>query len=88
MCNPGGAAALLDIQDDMKRLYPGVSLNDFERQVGRQLGVVRISLGLASNFRDVWRVVEFSRRLACDRTRAELWAQWTESEGVEIGQAI
>jgi hypothetical protein len=50
MCNPGGAAAILDIKDEMQQLYPGVTLTDFEEKMGRELGVVRISLGLASNF--------------------------------------
>ena len=39
MCNPGGAAALLDVRDDMCLLYPGVTMRDFEQQVGRELGV-------------------------------------------------
>ncbi|KAF7362495.1 Molybdenum cofactor sulfurase [Mycena venus] len=47
MCNPGGAAAVLGIQEEMKRLYEGITLQDFERAVGHELGVVRISLGLA-----------------------------------------
>ncbi|KAJ8495911.1 hypothetical protein ONZ45_g12658 [Pleurotus djamor] len=80
MCNPGGAAAILDIQDDMKQLYPGVTLKDFEHHVGRELGVVRISLGLASNFQDVWRVLKFASAIATESSRQELWAQWQKSK--------
>jgi len=85
MCNPGGAAALLGIQDQMEGLYPGVTLKDFECVVGHELGVVRISLGLASNFRDVWKVVTFASSLADNRTRQALWDAWTN---VPIGQAM
>jgi selenocysteine lyase/cysteine desulfurase len=87
MCNPGGAAAILGIQDDMERLYAGVRLKDFETMVGRELGVVRISLGLASSFQDVWKVIRFAATIATERSRQELWDRWMEASGT-IGQAI
>ncbi|KAF9012595.1 pyridoxal phosphate-dependent transferase [Cyathus striatus] len=83
MCNPGGAASLLGIEEDMKRLYPGVTLVDFENVVGRELGVVRISLGLASNFQDVWRVIEFASSIAREETRRSLWDLWVEASGAK-----
>lgn len=86
MCNPGGAAAILGIQDDMQRLYEGVTLKDFERAVGHELGVVRISLGLASNFQDVWTVVRFAGLMAAEKTRTVLWDHYMDASG--IGQAI
>ncbi len=79
MCNPGGAAALLGIEDDMAKLYPGVTMKDFQRHVGRELGVVRVSLGLASDFQDVWRLLQFANRVACSSTRLEMWAHWVEA---------
>ncbi|KAF9450104.1 PLP-dependent transferase [Macrolepiota fuliginosa MF-IS2] len=79
VCNPGGAAAILGIEEDMRQLYPGVTLKDFERHMGRELGVVRISLGLASNFQDVWRVLEFVSLIGKEAVRQSLWAQWKES---------
>ncbi|KAG1836806.1 PLP-dependent transferase [Suillus subalutaceus] len=85
MCNPGGAASLLGIQNQMERLYPGVTLKDFGQVVGRELGVVRISLGLASNFQDAWKIVMFASSLADSRTRQALWDTWTN---VPIGQAM
>ena len=85
MCNPGGAAAILGIKDEMQQLYPGVTLADFEGKMGRELGVVRISLGLASNFQDVRRVIEFATSLSQERIRSELWNQWIESR---VGQAM
>jgi len=88
MCNPGGAAALLGIQEDMKRLYEGITLQDFECAVGHELGVVRISLGLASNFQDAWTVVRFAELIAAERTRNILWGHYMNDSGIEIGQAI
>ncbi|KAF5375502.1 hypothetical protein D9615_009186 [Tricholomella constricta] len=88
MCNPGAAAAILGIQGDMEKLCPGVTLKDFENIVGRELGVVRISLGLASNFQDVWKVVRFAALIGNEKSRQVLWDRWTESKGANVGQAI
>jgi molybdenum cofactor sulfurtransferase len=84
MCNPGAAAALLGITDDMRKLYPGVTLKDFECYVGRELGVVRISLGLASNFEDVWKVIRFASMMGIKDVRQALWKRWTDSIGVGV----
>ena len=81
MCNPGGAAALLGISEAMANLQAGTTLSGFEKIVGRELGVVRISLGLASNFQDVWRVVQFATMLGRERERTALWQQWLDSLG-------
>jgi len=68
MCNPGGAAALLQLRALMATLGDGlvaggrVTLCGLEAREGRELGVVRVSLGLASNFEDVWRVLRFVDR--------------------------
>ncbi|KAF8963609.1 pyridoxal phosphate-dependent transferase [Flammula alnicola] len=88
MCNPGGAAAILGIEEEMRHLYPGVTLTDFEERMGRELGVVRISLGLASNFQDVWRVIKFASSIGQEHSRKALWIQWMESQRSEIGQAM
>lgn len=79
VCNPGGAAAILGIEDDMDRLVAGVTLKEFEQRVGRELGVVRISLGLVSSFEDVWRVIQFATSMGSEKTRQELWAEWEQS---------
>lgn len=81
MCNPGGAASMLGIEEQMGQLYPGVTLKDFQDHVGRELGVVRISLGLASDFKDVYRVLEFARLMANRHTREALWTQWIQCRG-------
>lgn len=96
MCNPGGAAAILGISSDMKKLYEGVTLKDFERLVGRELGVVRISLGLVSNFSDVWQVLKFVEDvIGCQARREGVWEQWKKEKGVtegadtrQVGQAL
>jgi selenocysteine lyase/cysteine desulfurase len=61
MCNPGGAATLLSLGSLMAELDQGdanhpPTLRALEQAAGRELGVVRISFGLASCWTDVWRV--------------------------------
>ncbi|KAI9457536.1 PLP-dependent transferase [Russula earlei] len=61
MCNPGGAATLLSLGSLMAVLGHGdanhpPTLRALEEAAGRELGVVRISFGLASCWTDVWRV--------------------------------
>ncbi|KAI0291312.1 pyridoxal phosphate-dependent transferase [Russula brevipes] len=61
MCNPGGAATLLSLGSLMAVLSQGgtnhaPTLSALEEAAGRELGVVRISFGLASCWGDVWRV--------------------------------
>lgn len=80
----------------MKKLYEGVTLKDFERLVGRELGVVRISLGLVSNFSDVWQVLKFVEDvIGCQARREGVWEQWKKEKGVtegadtrQVGQAL
>jgi molybdenum cofactor sulfurtransferase len=96
MCNPGGAAAILGITSDMEKLYEGVTLKDFERLVGRELGVVRISLGLVSNFLDVWRVLRFVEDvIGCQARREGVLEQWKREKRIvegadarQVGQAF
>ncbi|KIL68701.1 hypothetical protein M378DRAFT_184635 [Amanita muscaria Koide BX008] len=80
VCNPGGAAALLGIEKDMASLYPGATLDEFEKRLGRELGVVRISLGLANNFQDAWQVVQFAKAIGEKKTRQMLWDEWIGSQ--------
>ena len=81
MCNPGASAALLGIEEQMQQLFPGVTLKDISAMLGRELGVVRISLGLASNFKDIWRVIQFASLMGHEQSRQQLWAQWVETGG-------
>ncbi|KAI0785715.1 PLP-dependent transferase [Abortiporus biennis] len=73
MCNPGGVTALLDLREEMNKLYPGVTMADFEKYLGIEAGVVRISLGLASNFSDMLKVVQFAESIGRERDRDVMW---------------
>ncbi|KAH8096784.1 PLP-dependent transferase [Cristinia sonorae] len=81
MCNPGGAAALLSLRSDMERLYEGVTMREFEQHVGHELGVVRVSLGLASNFQDVYRVIKFASMIGREQSLQAMWKSWQEEKG-------
>ncbi|EAU91235.1 methyltransferase type 11 [Coprinopsis cinerea okayama7 len=76
VCNPGGTSSILGAIDDMSQLYPGVTLQEFERRVGRELGIVRVSLGLASDFKDIQRVIRFATALCNSQIRESLMDAW------------
>lgn len=85
MCNPGGAAALLGLRQAMSELPRDATLRAFEQHMGRELGVVRISLGLASDFRDVFRVIQFAKLMASEEARGALWDEWlADKTGVAL----
>jgi hypothetical protein len=81
MCNPGGAAAILGAEDVMQGLMPGVGRKAFEEQVGREFGVVRISLGIATSFQDAWRILQFAVTMGDEKNRQSLWNDWKRSAG-------
>ncbi|CAE6466620.1 unnamed protein product [Rhizoctonia solani] len=58
-CNPGGAAALLGIDSYMQLLQPGATQRAFELVVGRELGVIRVSLGWVSDWSDIASFIHF-----------------------------
>ncbi|KAJ3892343.1 pyridoxal phosphate-dependent transferase [Lentinula edodes] len=84
MCNPGGAAALLGIQESMKdveeggMMRDGMTLREFEEEVERrtELGLVRISLGLGSDWSDIWRILQWAKRIGDSVERKEMWQRW------------
>ncbi|KAI0919126.1 hypothetical protein AcV5_002121 [Taiwanofungus camphoratus] len=80
MCNPGGAASILGLRSAMAALPPDATLPAFEQHMGHELGVVRISLGLASDFRDVWRVVQFAGTIGSTNARGTMWEEWLGSK--------
>jgi len=68
---------MLGVQAEMEKFSPGITYGDFERIVGRELGVVRLSLGLASDFSDVHRMLRFvTEVIACDAARKKAWLEW------------
>jgi selenocysteine lyase/cysteine desulfurase len=68
-CNPGeGEVALGLSKDELLTCFPRSSdhytLDEFRRCIDtKSTGAVRVSVGLASNFDDVWRFAEFARGL-------------------------
>lgn len=71
---------MLGMESYMEHLTSGATHEDFEAQIGRELGVLRISLGLVSNFEDVWRYLAFAKLFSQQETRTELWEQWVGSQ--------
>jgi hypothetical protein len=78
VCNPGGASALLGkhAQDKMDELTKygndDIAVDEiFALFDGLGTGVVRLSLGMVSNFEDVWRVVQWARGLLDETKRAK-----------------
>lgn len=77
MCNPGGAAAILGVQIGSENYFPGATSQHFENILGREIGVIRLSLGLASDFSDVHHFLRFVRNVvACDNEREKVWLEW------------
>lgn len=85
MCNPGGASALLGIQKVMDSLCDGTTLREVEAHVGHELGVVRVSLGLGSDWGDVWRVIQFLEGFGNEQRRTAWWNAWRQAQ---IGRAV
>jgi len=71
-------AAMLGPEEQclMQQLLPGVTLQDVTEMLRREVGVVRISLGLASNFR---KFVQFVSLMGHEPSRRQLWSRWVES---------
>jgi molybdenum cofactor sulfurtransferase len=80
MCNTGGAAALLESQEDIEGMYPGITQDEVAASSGRELGVVRISLGLATTFKDIWRVARFGATMGNQTKRQILWHRYVQSQ--------
>ena len=63
----------------MGKLTPGITLEEYEKQAQREIGVVRISLGLASNFDDIFHVIQFASLIANSQSREAMLAEWKQS---------
>ena len=70
---------MIGMEDSMEALVEGDTLKGFEKQMGYEIGVVRMSLGLGSNFVDVWNVLKFMRRLSIQSEREVLMKEWMDS---------
>ena len=78
VCNPGGAAALRGkhVQDKMDELSKYGDDTELDAILAlfdgiSSTGVARLSLGMVSNFEDVWRVAQWARGLLDETKRAK-----------------
>ena len=62
---------MLDLFPYMASLSSGATLKEMENLAGRELGVVRMSLGLGSDWGDVKRLIEFCRDVVGVREERE-----------------
>ena len=67
---------MLGLEDAMAALPENATLCAFEEHMGRELGVVRMSLGLASDFRDIYKVIQFASLIGKEEERQKLWHDW------------
>lgn len=78
-CNPGAGEVIYGLsQDQIADFFrddKGMSFDELRSRIrtayGKEVGAVRVSLGLASNFADVFRFLGFTREFT-DRTAAEV----------------
>jgi molybdenum cofactor sulfurtransferase len=70
---------MIGMEDSMEALVEGDTLKGFERNMGYEIGVVRMSLGLGSNFVDVWNVLNFMRKLSMKSEREALMKEWKQT---------
>jgi selenocysteine lyase/cysteine desulfurase len=65
-CNPGAGETALSLSRDTlvgAEFCPGMSVDDYLALIGMPTGgAVRVSLGLATNFQDVWRFLAFAEK--------------------------
>jgi len=72
VCNPGGAAALLGMQAQMACIEELIARDGWKDEVG----VVRLSLGIGSDFEDVWKVVQWAKGLTAQKFLDQEITQW------------
>jgi hypothetical protein len=72
VCNPGGAAGLLDMQAQMECIDELIAREGWKDEVG----VVRLSLGIGSDFEDVWKVVQWAKGLTAEKAIEQDVTQW------------
>jgi len=71
---------MLGIESAMEQITPGTKLRDFECALGRELGVVRVSLGLGTNWQDVSSVIEFAELMRNEDKRKVIELEWSASD--------
>lgn len=74
---------MIGIEEEMKKLHDRMTKKEWEQQLGREIGIVRVSFGLANNFEDAWKVAQFVSLIGQTPAREELWEKWQGSKRPE-----
>jgi molybdenum cofactor sulfurtransferase len=53
-----------------------VKMSSLETIAGREVGVIRVSFGLASNFEDAWRLAQWADAIVDPKSRERAWQAW------------
>ncbi|SJX63407.1 related to molybdenum cofactor sulfurase [Sporisorium reilianum f. sp. reilianum] len=69
MCNPGASSSVMQ-----RGLITDLAASTLLAEA--DVGLVRVSLGTATNFRDVWRLVDFVKKLTVHEWRMDMWRQF------------
>jgi molybdenum cofactor sulfurtransferase len=69
LCNPGAASSVLR----------GIGFEDWQKTVFSESGIIRISLGIASNFADCYKFVKFCKELASVLVYNAGFSTWNQS---------
>ncbi|EST05078.1 Aminotransferase, class V/Cysteine desulfurase [Kalmanozyma brasiliensis GHG001] len=73
MCNPGASSSVMQ-RGIITDLAASTLLAEAD------VGIVRVSLGIATNFKDVWRLVRFVRRLTDDVWVDGMWKVYARAD--------
>lgn len=82
MCNPGASSCVMQ-----RGLITDLEASSLLAVA--DVGIVRVSLGAATNFKDVWRLVHFVKKLTDERWVGEMWGKYEkEHPGSKLGNDI
>lgn len=69
MCNPGASSSVMQ-----RGLITDLDASTLLAEA--DVGIVRVSLGTATNFKDVWRLVHFVKKLTVEQWRMDMWREF------------
>ncbi|CAD6891368.1 unnamed protein product [Tilletia controversa] len=75
MCNPGACAVMLSRRDLLESKGDNIDIEEMIRRGTDEVGIVRVSVGIASNWTDCFKFVRFCEMLASERG-ALLRTEW------------
>ncbi|TKY84754.1 hypothetical protein EX895_005834 [Sporisorium graminicola] len=71
MCNPGASSSVMH-----RGLITDLDASTLLAEA--DVGIVRVSLGVATNFKDVWRFVHFAKLLTVQQWRMDMWRKFEQ----------